>query len=181
MNGGTTAYASPWIGTLGVFPVYRSRNAKVNALQDRINDCFQPSMDGKSLPVDGDEMHAILSYMWRLSKDVPTGMDLDGRGLKRIKLPDPAAIDPVRGAQLYAERRGACHGVDGQGLNGADGANLFPALSGPKSFRILRKRATTGQRATSAPMRGTESDHYRKSLQRQAGMRGVMAVCRAGS
>ncbi len=136
LNGGTTAYASPWVGIWGVFPEYRSRNAKVNALQDRINDCFQRSMNGKSLPVDGDEMHAILSYMWWLSKDVPTGMDVEGRGFKRIKLPDPAVIDPVRGAQLYTEKCTACHGVDGQGLNGADGAYLFPALWGPKSFNI---------------------------------------------
>jgi thiosulfate dehydrogenase len=73
LNGGTTAYASPWVGIWGVFPEYRSRNAKVNILQERINDCFQRSMNGKPLPVDGDEMHAILSYMWWLSKDVPNG------------------------------------------------------------------------------------------------------------
>jgi thiosulfate dehydrogenase len=136
LNGGTTAYASPWVGIWGVFPEYRSRNAKVNALQDRVNDCFQRSMNGKPLPVDGDEMHAILSYMWWLSKDVPTGVDVEGRGFKRIKLPDPALVDPIRGSKLYAEKCSACHGVEGQGLTGADGAYLFPALWGPKSFNI---------------------------------------------
>jgi thiosulfate dehydrogenase len=105
-------------------------------LEDRINDCFQRSMNGKPLPVDGDKMHAILSYMWWLSKGVPTGMDVDGRGFKLIKLPDPARVDPARGSQLYAEKCSACHGIDGQGQNAADGAYLFPALWGPKSFNI---------------------------------------------
>jgi thiosulfate dehydrogenase len=44
--------------------------------------------------------------------------------------------DPVRGSQLYAEKCGACHGIDGQGQNAADGTCLFPALWGPKSFNI---------------------------------------------
>ena len=51
LNGGTTAYASPWVGIWGVFPEYRSRNAKVNALQDRINDCFERSLNGKRIQV----------------------------------------------------------------------------------------------------------------------------------
>lgn len=147
LNGGTTAYASPWVGVWGVFPEYRSRNAKVNILQERINDCFQRSMNGKPLPVDGDEMHAILSYMWWLSKDVPTGVDVDGRGFKRIKLPDPARVDPPRGSQLYAEKCSACHGIDGQGQNATDGAYLFPALWGPKSFNIGAGMARLGNAA----------------------------------
>lgn len=147
LNGGTTAYASPWVGIWGVFPEYRSRNAKVNTLQERINDCFQRSMNGKPLPVDGDEMHAILSYMWWLSKDVPTGVDADGRGFKRIKLPDPARVDPARGSQLYAGKCSACHGIDGQGQNAADGAYLFPALWGPKSFNIGAGMARLGNAA----------------------------------
>lgn len=136
LNGGTTAYASPWVGIWGVFPEYRSRNGQVNTLEDRINDCFQRPMNGKPLPVDGDKMHAILSYMWWLSKGVPTGMEVDGRGFKRIKLPDPARVNPAHGSQLYIEKCSACHGIDGQGQNAADGAYLFPALWGPKSFNI---------------------------------------------
>jgi len=49
LNGGTTAYASPWVGIWGVFPEYRSRNGKVNTLEDRINDCLQRSMNGKAV------------------------------------------------------------------------------------------------------------------------------------
>jgi len=45
-----------------VFPEYRSRNGKINALQDRINDCFERSMNGKALPYDSEEMRGILTY-----------------------------------------------------------------------------------------------------------------------
>lgn len=147
MNGGKTPYASPWVGIWAVFPEYRSRNAKVNALQERINDCFQRSMNGKSLPMESDEMRGILSYMWWLSKDVPTGVDVEGRGFKRIKLPDAAQIDEARGKQLYAEKCSVCHGPDGRGQNGPNGEYLFPALWGPKSFNIGAGMARLGNAA----------------------------------
>src|SRR6516162_2889209 len=136
LDAGTRPYASPWVGLWGVFPEYRSRNAKVNALQDRINDCFQRSMNGRPLPVDSAEMGGMLAYMWWLSKDVPVGKDVEGRGFKRINLPDPAQIDVDRGKMLYEQSCAACHGIDGQGQTGASGEYLFPALWGPRSFNI---------------------------------------------
>ena len=136
LNGGKIAYASPWVGIWGVFPEYRNRSAKVNALQDRINDCFERSMNGRPLPVDSAEMGGMLAYMWWLSKDVPVGQDVEGRGFKRINLPDPAQIDVDRGKMLYAQNCAACHGIDGQGQTGASGEYLFPALWGPRSFNI---------------------------------------------
>src|SRR5262245_51672807 len=45
-NGGRTPYVSPWVGIWGVFPEYRSRNDRVNILEDRINDCFERSQNG---------------------------------------------------------------------------------------------------------------------------------------
>jgi len=86
--------------TLGMFPEYRSRNAQVNALQDRINDCFERSMNGMALPYESDEMRGILAYIWWLSKDVPTGVAIEGRGFRRVRLSRPA--DPQRGESVYA-------------------------------------------------------------------------------
>ena len=39
----------PWVGVSGRFPHYRSRSAQVTIPQDRINDCFQRSLDGTAL------------------------------------------------------------------------------------------------------------------------------------
>lgn len=134
LNGGTIAWASPWVGIWGVFPEYRARNASVNSLEDRINDCFRRSMNGKALPLDSPEMVGVLSYMWWLSQGVPTGMDVEGRGFKRIKA--PAKPDPAKGKVIYAEKCASCHGPSGDGITRPDGGYLFPALWGPKSFNI---------------------------------------------
>lgn len=134
LNGGRQPYASPWVGIWGVFPEYRARNAKVNALQDRINDCFQRSLNGQPLPYDSEAMHAILAYMHWLSTGVPTGMDVKGRGFARLAA--PAAVDPAHGAQVFGEKCAACHGADGQGQYAPTGQTIFPPLWGPKSFNI---------------------------------------------
>lgn len=134
LNAGRTPHAAPWVGIWGVFPEYRSRNAAVNSLQDRVNDCFQRSMNGKPLPLDSKEMRGILAYMWWLSSNVPTGVDVEGRGFKRIKA--ERAPDPAKGKEIYAAKCSVCHGPDGQGMYGPNGEYQFPALWGPKSFNI---------------------------------------------
>lgn len=136
LDGGKMPFTAPWSGIWGVFPEYRSRNAKVNALQDRINDCFVRSLNGKPLPLDSDEMRGALAYMWWLSNGVPTGVDGAGRGFRRLRLPDDAKPDPAAGQKVYATTCAACHGADGQGMQGANGEYLFPALWGPRSFNI---------------------------------------------
>lgn len=146
LDGGKTPYASPWVGIWGVFPEYRSRNAQVNALQDRVNDCFQRSMNGKALPLDSPEMRGILAYMWWLSKDVPVGTDVEGRGFKRIKI--EREPDLAHGRQVYEAKCASCHGADGQGMSGPDGGYLFPAVWGPKSFNIGAGMARLGNAAS---------------------------------
>src|SRR5262245_64887411 len=122
------------VGLWGVFPEYRSRNAQINALQDRVNDCFERSMNGKPLPYNSDEMRGILAYIWWLSTDVPTGAEVRGRGFARVRVGRPP--DELRGQAIYAEKCAVCHGPDGQGREGPNGGYLFPALWGPKSFNI---------------------------------------------
>src|SRR5262245_35204968 len=80
LDGGRKPFASPWAGLWGVFPEYRSRSGKVNSLQERVNDCFERSMNRSALPYDSEEMRGILAYIWWLSKDVPTGVAVKGRG-----------------------------------------------------------------------------------------------------
>ncbi len=66
LDSGRSRWAAPWVGIWGVFPEYRSRNAKVNALQDRVNDCFERSLNGQPLPLESREMIGILAYMQSL-------------------------------------------------------------------------------------------------------------------
>ncbi len=134
LDGGRTRHAAPWVGIWGVFPEYRPRNAKVNTLADRVNDCFERSLNGKRLPLDSPEMTAILTYMQWLSREVPTGESVPGRGFLRIEPPEPPS--PERGLALYGRECASCHGKDGGGRGATGTAEFVPPLWGPKSYNL---------------------------------------------
>ena len=145
LDEGRTLYAAPWVGIWGVFPEYRTRNAEVNALQDRINDCFERSLNGKPLPFDSKEMRGILAYMQWLSNGVPTGVSVPGRGFKKMSLPQPA--DASRGKEVFAARCVVCHGANGEGRFSPAGETLVPPLWGARSFNIGAGMARLGNAA----------------------------------
>jgi thiosulfate dehydrogenase len=132
LDGGRAAYAAPLVGLTGVFPEYRARRGRVESLEERINDCFVRSMNGKALPPSSAEMIGLLAYIAWLSQGVPTGAEVIGRGFRNITA--PATPDSVHGKALYAQKCAACHGVEGQGLRGAGDTFVFPPLWGPQSF-----------------------------------------------
>lgn len=134
LNGGTTPYASPWVGLTGAFPEYRSRSGKIISLQERINDCFQRSMNGKPLAFDSAEMNDIMAYMKWLSTGVPTGTNVTGRGFEKID----TSLVPNReqGKAIYAAQCASCHGAEGQGTKNPQGGYFFPPLWGQDSFNV---------------------------------------------
>jgi thiosulfate dehydrogenase len=134
INGARTPNASPWVGLWGVYPAYDARSGRVITLADRINECFRRSMNGKPLPLDSTPMRGLLSFIWWLSKDVPTGEAVAGRGFLEIQA--RGAADSGRGKAVYAQKCAACHGAAGQGVMGPGGQVVFPALWGPRSFNI---------------------------------------------
>ena len=124
---GTQRDAMPLVGSYARFPQYRGRSGKVDVIEDRINDCFERSMNGKALPVTGKDMHDIVAYLAFLSKGFPVGVEMQGQGLPKI---DPMKGDTARGQQVFAANCVVCHGVDGHGTK------VAPPLWGPKSFNI---------------------------------------------
>ena len=132
LDGGRVAYAAPLAGLTGVFPEYRARRGRVESLEERINDCFLRSMNGRALPAGSPEMVGLLAYTAWLSQGVPTGSEVLGRGFRDIVA--PAKPDPAHGKLLYAQKCAACHGAAGQGLRGAGQAFVFPPLWGAQSF-----------------------------------------------
>ncbi len=128
LDAGRTPKAGPFVGVYAAFPQYRARSARVDTLEDRINDCFQRSLDGKPLSKDSREMRAMVTYMAWLSEGVPVGKQPEGHGIPRIK--SGREPDPEAGKKLYAASCAACHGQDGQGVG------AFPPLWGPESFNL---------------------------------------------
>lgn len=133
LAGGTTAGAAPWIGLIGAFPEYRARSGKVATIEDRIDDCFERSMNGKALPPGSPDKTALVAYIGWLSKDVPIGRSVEGRGFERLS--GGVQADPARGKEVFAAKCASCHGVDGLGKP-AGSAYQFPPLWGDKSFNI---------------------------------------------
>lgn len=145
LDRGRQAWAAPWAGLWGLFPEYSTRSGRLEDLADRINDCFERSMNGKPLPRDGDDMLAMLAYIAWLSRGVPTGVAVTGRGFLRLApVRDP---DPVNGKAVYAAKCAACHGADGQGVAGAGGEPVFPPLWGARSFNVGAGMARVGTAA----------------------------------
>jgi thiosulfate dehydrogenase len=127
MGDGLKPNEMSYVGVYARFPQYRTRSATVEIIEDRINDCFERSMNGRALPRDSRAMRDIVAYLAFLSYGVPVGAQVEGQGLKRL---DPLPGDTVRGGEVFATRCAICHGVDGQGTNAA------PPVWGPQSYNI---------------------------------------------
>lgn len=126
LAGGTRPYASPVVGLPALFPMYNERAGRDISLEDRIQECFVRSQNGRPLDPAGPEMRALKDYIVWLSQPEPGRQPFEGRGL--IKLPD-LQPDPVRGQAVYAAQCAGCHGDHGQG-----NAPQFPPLWGEASF-----------------------------------------------
>jgi thiosulfate dehydrogenase len=133
LDNGTKPFAAPFVGLPGIFPLFSSREKTVISLQDRINGCFIRSMNGKPLPLDSKEMLAFIAYMGWISKDVPAGHEVIGRGFQKLDKPTGYVPDLAHGKQVFEDNCAVCHGADGQGSKLKDKV-MFPPLWGAQSF-----------------------------------------------
>lgn len=141
LNAGTVADGSPFVGVSAFFPSYASRAGRTITLQERINGCFSRSMNGKPLPLDSDDMKAMVAYFDWMKKETRPEDKVAGRGVGKIDM----AIKPdvENGKQVYAAQCAVCHGKDGEGLKQADGRLVFPPLWGDNAFNIGAGMART--------------------------------------
>lgn len=94
-------------------------------------------MNGKTLPLDSEEMKAFVTYIHFLGQGVPLAAEVKGQGMVQSKMPNRRA-DLVNGAKVYEAKCAVCHGPDGQGVRigqvGDAQGYAFPPLWGPDSF-----------------------------------------------
>ena len=128
LDGGLNPNAASFVGLAAVYPEYRARNARVNTLADRVNECFERSLNGRRLPPDSSKLQAVVAYITWLSRGVPSGATLSWRGLQRIESRRP--LDPGNGKHVFANKCAFCHGSDGLGTMAA------PPVWGPQSYNI---------------------------------------------
>ena len=127
LSNGLQAAAMPWVGAYARFPQYRARSGKVDLIEDRINDCFRRSMNGRALDPAGPDMRDIVSYFAFLSTGLPVGAEMEGQGLPPLR---PMAGDIGRGTAVFTSTCARCHGPGGQGTA------LAPPLWGPRSYNV---------------------------------------------
>ncbi len=133
LDSGRKPNSAPLWGAFGMYPAYRAKNDRSNTLEERIQQCFRFSMNGFSPALDAPEIRALVSYIHFLSKGVPIGVEMPGRGYPQVIKTgyDP---NPTRGGDAYKQKCASCHGIDGQGQKKDGGGYVFPPLWGMDSY-----------------------------------------------
>lgn len=133
LDAGRLADSSPLWAAFVSYPAYRSKTKSVTTFPQRLQGCFEYSMNGRAPRLGAPELVALESYAYWLASGAPLDPKIAGRGYP--VLPPPAQrADFARGEQVYAQNCALCHGVDGAGQRTQDGYAVFPALWGSDSF-----------------------------------------------
>ena len=134
LAGGTALFGNNFAGFMASYPKFSGRNNKVESPSERIAECFERSLNGKSPDMAGKEVQAILAYMKWLGKDVKKGQKLFGNATEKLAFMS-RATDPQEGRQVFALKCQNCHGRNGEGTLSADKKSyMYPPLWGSHSY-----------------------------------------------
>jgi thiosulfate dehydrogenase len=128
LDAGLNPNTASFVGISVLYPEYRARADRKMSLADRINECFERSMNGKSLPPDSVKLTAIVAYIEWLSQSMPPGSAVPWRGIPSLTV--ARQPDPLNGKKVFEKKCVFCHGSDGQGTMAA------PPVWGPRSYNI---------------------------------------------
>ncbi len=132
LNAGRLAGAAPMWAAYTAYPAYRSKTKKVDTFAERLQGCFDYSMNGTAPPLGDKVLVALETYSYFLAKSLPTGETIPGHGFPALPKPDLPG-DYARGGQVYAQNCASCHGAQGQGQS-SGGKVVFPPLWGARSY-----------------------------------------------
>jgi thiosulfate dehydrogenase len=126
LDAGLDPNAASFVGLSRVYPELNAGAARPITLADRVNDCFERNLNGKRLPPNSSNLHAVIAYIDWLSHDIPSGSAVQWRGMPRIQT--SRVPDPINGKKVFKNRCVLCHGTDGQGTM------MAPPVWGQKSY-----------------------------------------------
>lgn len=127
LDEGRRASALPLAGAYTRYPQFRARGARVDLIEDRVNDCFVRSLNGHAIAPDGDDMRDIVAFLAWMSRGMAVG-----DSVKTVSVPQLATLeaDSGRGEQIFSASCARCHGAAGQGTT------VAPPLWGARSYNI---------------------------------------------
>jgi thiosulfate dehydrogenase len=136
LDAGTRPWGNNFSAVFSTYPRFRERRGSIESICERINDCFQRSLNGRPLDTTGLEMRAMIAYMRWLGGQVPKGRKPPGSGIGALAFMRRAA-DTVRGRSVYERRCVSCHGPEGEGrLSDPDGPAEPEGSAGPVSMYL---------------------------------------------
>ena len=115
------------------YPAWRAKNGHVNTYAERLQGCFQYSLNGRAPPLGDPVLVALETYSYWMARGAPVDPGIAGRGYPKPGKP-PLAPERARGAQVYARSCALCHAADGGGQRDNQGNPAFPALWGANSY-----------------------------------------------
>lgn len=136
LDAGTRDFGNNYKAVFANYPKFRERSGKMETLEKRINDCFQRSLNGDSLPSKSPELAAMIAYTNSVGKNVPKNTSPVESGITKLKFLEVAA-NPQKGKLVYETNCLQCHGANGEGQleNHKDSTHfIYPPLWGENSY-----------------------------------------------
>lgn len=136
LDAGTKFFGNNYSAVASTYPKLRARSGTVESIEKRVNDCIERSLNGKAIANDSKEMHAFVSYIKWVGKDVERKVSPEGSGIKSPAYMDRAA-DSIRGKIVFQKYCQRCHGEKAAGQMAASGLEWkYPPLVGDNSFNV---------------------------------------------
>lgn len=132
LDSGRHADSAPLWAAYTIYPAYRKKTNEVSTFEQRLQGCFEFSMNGKAPPPGSPELTALTTYSFWLASGAPVGVTLPGQGYPKLEKPAQTP-SMARGASIYAANCALCHGENGGGAK-VEGRYAFPPLWGKDSF-----------------------------------------------
>jgi thiosulfate dehydrogenase len=138
-NAGMARDTLSLVGVGAVFPKYSPMRQKMIDLPMLTNMCLMRYLNAEPLPVDSNDMIAVLTYYQWISKGIPIYADVPWLGLQPIQSEHKPSVQT--GSRAFAQCV-PCHGDHGQGLlpGGAPplwGDGAFPTGPGMGKVDVL--------------------------------------------
>lgn len=136
LDAGTKSYGNNFALVASGYPKFKERSASMETVVKKVEDCFDRSLNGKSIDSNSREMKAFIAYLQWIGKNVKKGAPPVGTGIEELPLLARAA-DTAKGRMVYLAKCQTCHGVNGSGLLNAQATGYtYPPLWGEHSYNI---------------------------------------------